>query len=234
MAYNASSENCYPNTTVLINKLNIKDEKTLQESERLLTTQREMELQGNISFDNVDFKFYLWLHGYIFQDLYDWAGKTRSVNISKKGTSFCPADNICSVGEAIFKRLNDKKLYVGLSFEHMIDEATELFDTLNLLHPFRDGNGRTERLFFSELMKNIGYEMNFDKCDRDLLMISTIYSAQGNKSLLRMFFENNIVKRDHILKLNEIEQIANKIEEAFDNGDIDLDREEKSVGGQER
>lgn len=234
MAYNASSENCYPNTAVLINKLNIKDEKLLQEAEKLLVTKRIMELQGSLSFINVDFQFYLGLHGYIFRDIYDWAGKIRNVNISKKGTSFCPADDIYSVGNAVFKRLNDKKLYKDLSFEQMIDEATEMFDTLNLLHPFRDGNGRTERLFFSGLMKNIGYEIDFEKCDRDLLMISTIYSAQGNKSLLRAFFESNIVKCDYISKLNDVEQAAEKIEAAFENGKIDLDRNKRFVGGNVR
>lgn len=103
----------------------------------------------------------------------------------------------------------------------MIDEATDLYDTLNILHPFREGNGRTERLFFSELMKHIGYEIDFDKCDRDLLMISTIYAAQGNKLLLRDFFASNIVKCDSIIsKLDEITDTADKIADAIDNGEL--------------
>ena len=209
MGYDASSENCYPDTTILINKLNIKNEKTLQETERILATQRQLELQDRLVFDIVNFEFYKSLHGYIFQDIYEWAGQTRSINISKKGTSFCPVDNINSVGNAIFNKLNEKGLYKHMPFEQMIDEATDLFDTLNILHPFREGNGRTERLFFSELMKHIGYEIDFDKCDRDLLMISTIYAAQGNKLLLRDFFASNIVKCDSIIsKLDEITDTA--------------------------
>ena len=86
MGYDASSENCYPDTTILINKLNIKNEKTLQETERILATQRQLELQDRLVFDIVNFEFYKSLHGYIFQDIYEWAGKTRSINISKKGT----------------------------------------------------------------------------------------------------------------------------------------------------
>ena len=222
MGYNASTDNCYPNTTILINKLGIKDEKSLQETERLLVTQRELELQDNLSFNKVDFNFYLWLHGYIFQDVYEWAGQIRTVNISKKGTSFCSTDNINNVGNAIFNKLNDKKLYKNLTFEQMIDEATDLYDTLNILHPFREGNGRIERLFFSELMKHIGYEIDFNRCDRDLLMISTIYAAQGNKLLLRDFFASNIIKRDSILSsLDEVLDIADKIENAIDNGVLD-------------
>lgn len=221
MGYDASTDNCYPNTTILINKLGIKDEKTLQEAERNYSARREMELRDRLVFDIVNFEFYKSVHKYIFQDIYEWAGKTRSINISKKGTSFCPVDNINSVGNAIFNKLNEKQLYKHLTFEQMIDEATDLYDTLNILHPFREGNGRTERLFFSELMKHIGYEIDFDKCDRDLLMISTIYAAQGNKLLLRDFFASNIVKCDSIIsKLDEITDTADKIADAIDNGEL--------------
>ena len=231
MGYDASSENCYPDTTILINKLNIKNEKTLQETERILATQRQLELQDRLVFDIVNFEFYKSLHGYIFQDIYEWAGQTRSINISKKGTSFCPVDNINSVGNAIFNKLNEKQLYKHMPFEQMIDEATDLYDTLNILHPFREGNGRTERLFFSELMKHIGYEIDFNKCDRDLLMISTIYAAQGNKLLLRDFFESNIVKCESIIsKLDEVDDISGKIADAIDNGELNKDY----LKGQER
>ena len=84
MGYDASTDNCYPNTTILINKLGIKDEKTLQEAERNYSARREMELRDRLVFDIVNFEFYKSVHKYIFQDIYEWAGQTRSINISKK------------------------------------------------------------------------------------------------------------------------------------------------------
>lgn len=58
MGYDASTDNCYPNTTILINKLGIKDEKTLQEAERNYSARREMELRDRLVFDIVNFEFY--------------------------------------------------------------------------------------------------------------------------------------------------------------------------------
>ena len=63
---------------------------------------------------------------------------------------------------------------------------------MNMLHPFREGNGRTQRLFFTLLIRRAGYEIDFERCDMDELMIATIYAAQGVMDYLRGFFEREI------------------------------------------
>ena len=61
-----------------------------------------------------------------------------------------------------------------------------------MLHPFREGNGRTERLFFMLLIRRCGYRIDFAECDMDALMIATIYAAQGVPNYLTSFFQEAI------------------------------------------
>ena len=70
-----------------------------------------------------------------------------------------------------------------------LDELTELYHELNMLHPFREGNGRTLRLFVTLLVRNAGRDIDFTHTDSDLLTIATIKAAQGDRTLLRSVFE---------------------------------------------
>lgn len=106
MPYDPTTANCYPNSAVLINKLGLRDDRTLMQAESYYSAMRLMELENGIKFENVDFDFYLSIHKYLFQDIYDWAGQIRTTNISKKGTCFCPYEFIRETGEAIFISLN--------------------------------------------------------------------------------------------------------------------------------
>ena len=141
------------------------------------------ELPAAFSFD-----FYKGLHKRLFQDLYEWAGELRKINMSKSGTNFCPAEKIQSLGEAKFRRLQDMNEFSDLPKDEQINEIAGFYNELNMLHPFREGNGRTERLFFTLLMKRLGYLINFADYDSDELMVATIYAAQGVDTYLKDFF----------------------------------------------
>ena len=88
------SANCYPDTTVLINKFDIRDEDKLSEIESILSSARYAEWLNEPQCSTFDFTHYKSIHHFLFSDLYDWAGQVRTVNISKKGTQFVPAENI--------------------------------------------------------------------------------------------------------------------------------------------
>ena len=110
-------------------------------------------IKMNVKFENVDFEFYKLLHRLLFEDIYEWAGSIRRVNMSKKGTSFCDCRDIERQGALIFKRLKNMNYLVNLEYNDFIDEVTDLYCTLNMLHPFREGNGRTHRLFLTLLIE---------------------------------------------------------------------------------
>ena len=128
----------------------------------------------------------------MFDDLYEWAGKIRTVDISKKGTRFTPAKDIEKVAELCFGRLKKQKFFKNLDFDDFVNNIVDFYCDTNMLHPFREGNGRTQRIFIVQLIRFCGYDMNFSEIDTDDLMIATIQSANGITDYLKDIFKNHI------------------------------------------
>ena len=201
MAYSIDpiQANCYPGTTVLVNKLHIHDEAALQEAEALATYVNASKLEQCPLEGVFDFAHYKAIHQFLFSDLYDWAGQIRTVNLSKKGTDFCPAGEIEPQAKLIFDRLKEQNyfrfaplMYLEAALTNIekmpqstFDEIIEKYVEMNVAHPFREGNGRTQRAFLTQLIRSAGCDLNWSEVDGDLLMIATIQAAQGVTDLLR-------------------------------------------------
>lgn len=179
------SEGCYPGTTVLINKLDIRDEATLDEAETLATYINASWLEEQPLEGTFDFAHYCAIHRFLFSDLYDWAGQIRMVNISKKGTAFCAAEKLETQAALVFKRLADCNFFRGLPHDDFVEEVVDFYCVTNMLHPFREGNGRTQRAFLTQLIRAADYDINWSEIDTDLLMFATIQSANGVTDLLK-------------------------------------------------
>ena len=188
----AIGDSCYPNSTCLINKFNIKDDKKLSEIEAEITFAKAAVLESKEVKPPFDFDFYKSIHWFLFEDLYDWAGVLRKIDISKKGTSFCSVNELENLCKACFNRLEQANYFKGLSKEKFVEEIVDLYQTTNFLHPFREGNGRTQRIFISKLIKYNGYDFNFSNINPDLLMIATIKAANGVSDDLYNIFKNEI------------------------------------------
>ena len=187
---NPITNDCYEGTTCLINKLGIKDEKVLKQVEGNITFAKWAELETNpISF-TFDFDHYKAIHKYLFEDLYDWAGTVRKIDISKKGTNFVSASEIENVAKGIFGRLKKENFFRDYGKDDFIDNIVDCYSATNMLHPFREGNGRTQRAFITQLIRFCGYDFDFSKIDSDELMIATIKSANGDDSLLKELFSH--------------------------------------------
>lgn len=184
---------CYPGTTVLINRFDIRDEDKLSEVETVLVSARNAEWLTEPRETTFDFVHYKALHRFLFSDLYAWAGQTRTVNIAKLGTQFCPADEIESSASRVFTRLARRKHLTNLVYEDFVDGLVDFYISTNYLHPFREGNGRTQRAFISQLAENAGYEAAWDRVDPDLLMIATIQASSGVADTLHGVFEEIII-----------------------------------------
>jgi cell filamentation protein len=194
MAYSISStsDNCYPGTTVLVNKMGIREQSELDTTEEVLTTFRVVEICKEAPTEPYTFSFYCSLHRRLFGDVYQWAGQVRTIDISKKGTTFCPAAELPELGEKLFQRLAALNEFRDLPKAQFVDEVAEFYHDLNMLHPFREGNGRTQRLFFTLLIERAGYSIHFDEHDPDDLMVATIFAAQGVMDYLKAYFERAI------------------------------------------
>lgn len=187
------SANCYPNTTVLVNKFDIRDEEKLNEVESVIVSAKYAEWMKAPKSEAFDFAHYKAIHHFLFSDLYDWAGQVRTVNISKKGTMFTAVADIEEQASLIFKRLKECNYFRDLPHDKFVEEIVDFYCTTNALHPFREGNGRTQRAFLTQLIRSAGHDINFADMDTDLLIIATIQSAQGVTDLLQNIFSESIL-----------------------------------------
>lgn len=180
---------CYEGTSCLINKFDIKDETVLKELETTITLTKITEYSLNPLFNTFDVQHYKEIHKYLFGDIYDWAGEYRTVDMSKKGTAFANADSIENLMSKCFERLNNKNLFQGLKFDDFVDNLVDFYCVTNMIHPFREGNGRTQRVFLTQLINENGYDIDFFEIDTDELMIATIQSANGVTDYLKDIFK---------------------------------------------
>lgn len=163
---------CYPDSTVLINRLNITGADTLREVERSITALRIAEAKTTPVKGEFDLAHLQTIHRYLFRDIYEWAGELRSVNISK-GNQFCLCEHLITYADDLFAKLKSEKYLVGLSEEEFPVRLAYYLSEINVLHPFREGNGRTQRLFIEYLAENAGYHVDFSTVtDREMIVAS--------------------------------------------------------------
>ena len=153
-----------PETGVLRNRENINDAHLLHVFESIKVSIRLEELQAN-SFKIKNISSLLDIHRYLFQDIYLWAGKVRTVEISKGGKPFFPLSHFRNAFTFIdtliveYRKI-DKKDKVQLTHK-----LAEILDNINYLHPFREGNGRSQREFLRLLAKEKGLSLNLNPPD---------------------------------------------------------------------
>ena len=196
MAYSisATDDHCYPGTTVLINKLDIRDQEKLNEAELFIVSVKSLQFEMEPFPEDLDFAYYKRLHQFLFGELYDWAGSVRSVDISKQRTRFCPAAEIPALAEAMFSRIKDPQRFTHVTRDTFVFELADFYSDVNYLHPFREGNGRTQRLFFRQLAERFGYHLDFSAVDSELMMLATIHAASGVLDTLLHVFDQIITK----------------------------------------
>ena len=168
---------CYPNSRILKNKLDIHGVEELEEFERRLAKYRATELLGSPINGKFDFAHLKKIHGYLFQDVYDWAGKIRTVDIAK-GNLFCRYFAIESEASRIFSELKTEKYLKGLSTGEFCTRLAYYFSEINALHPFREGNGRTQREFIRQLAYQNNYLVNYSKITKDGMVTASIASSK--------------------------------------------------------
>ncbi len=152
----------YPRTNVLRNKENIRDARELEAFERTATANRIETLPDDTP---ITAEGYREIHRYIFQDIYDWAGKARTVDIAKNDELFCLAPYIDRELAKRFEAIRAENWLRGFSTEEFAARAADHISELNAIHPFREGNGRTLRAFLFVLGRQAGHEVDMTRID---------------------------------------------------------------------
>lgn len=153
-----------PTTGVLNNLLEITDPEVLLFVESGAVTKRLQELEQNpIKVKGIETLFTI--HKYLFQDIYAWAGERRVIEISKGGKQFFPTTNFAQALNFIDTLLNEFRKLPKFENRQLAEKLAEILDNINYLHPFREGNGRTQREFLRLLAKERGLILNLNPAD---------------------------------------------------------------------
>lgn len=182
MAYAAETDPlCYPGTTVLKNLLDIEDAELLDEAELALFLLRA---EKPFPLGNFDVEHYLALHRYLFQDVYPWAGEIRTIRIGKDGNWFCYPEYIASELERVFAEFGDPDKLENMAVVDFASHIGHFLAELNAVHPFREGNGRTQLAFLAMLTEHAGISFDANELDRDRVMHAMIESFSGDEDPL--------------------------------------------------
>jgi cell filamentation protein len=159
------------------------------------------------------------IHKQVFQDVFAWAGEFRTAMLGKAEyfgrppTWFTSPHLLDHGAERIFGSLKRANLLRGLSQVQFAPEAARLLAEINKLHPFREGNGRTQRLFLDALTRQAGHELHFDVVSRERMVQASIEANAGSLGMMTRMFEE-ITDADRIQPLRRA--IAFLSQEKFD------------------
>jgi cell filamentation protein len=179
--YDADDVYCIPGTAVLTNKAGITDQDLLDEYEGDFTAIRHLELMQNPVEGAFDLAHLCKIHQHLFQDVYDWAGEIRSVDIIRGDSRFCNVRQIRSYSNTLFSALAGEKYLLNLEPEVFASRLAHYLSEINAIHPFREGNGRVQRLFISQVAKHAGYALDFSALDQAALYPVMQASFLGNE-----------------------------------------------------
>lgn len=172
---------CYEGITVLKNIPGIRDQDLLNEFEAAMTMQRSDE---PLPPGSLDVAHYCAIHHHLFQDMYEWAGKFRTVRISKGGSAFCYPEYIEQEMQELFDDLKHQNYLRELSADEFATRAAHFLATLNAIHPFREGNGRAQTSFLLLLADRAGHSLNLDKLVPERFMEAMIASFEKDEQQL--------------------------------------------------
>jgi cell filamentation protein len=171
----------YENSTVLVNKLDLRDQSELDDFEAEITNARARE---PLPEGKLDFAHFRAIHRHLFEDVFDWAGNPRTVRISKQGSAFCFPEHIDAQASKLFSSLKAQKYLENLPVKEFAENAAHFLAELNAIHVFREGNGRTQLAFFALLADRAGQTLDLEKLDPDAMLRAMILSFNGNEAEL--------------------------------------------------
>ena len=172
---------CYPNSFVLRNKLDIQDGTVLSAFEREITSTRIQQATEFPIKGKFDLKHLCAIHRFIFFDVYEWAGELRTVNIAK-GNQFCNYIHLETYADGIFTKLKAEKSPI------VPEQLAYYLSEINVLHPFREGNGRVQRVFIEYWAQAAGWHIDFSGVsDQEMIEASALSFAKEYDMINAMF-----------------------------------------------
>lgn len=190
---------CYQDTDILVNNLGIMDAQILENVEK----QVFLLNYTNFNNHNIEYTFDLGMlkkiHWVFFKELYPWAGEIRTVELSR-GIMFCRSELIESYSKGIFEELKKERYLEGLDVEKLADRLAYYLGEINAIHPFREGNGRTQRKFIELLAAHNGYTLVFDGITKEEMYMACEEAMRSDHTQLTKLFAKNLMIRNDWLE----------------------------------
>ena len=145
---------------------------------------RSIEILENPIAGQFDLAHLQRIHLALFQDVYEWAGKIRTVDISRGNSRFANVRFIESAASDIFNKLARENWLRGLDADTLSKRLAHYLSEINALHPFREGNGRVQRIFISQLSQSAGYQLDYSDLEQEQIYRAMELAFNGNESIL--------------------------------------------------
>lgn len=174
---------CYKGTDILVNKLDIKNKELLKEYERQIVAIKLLELEKQPIDNSFDIKHFSNIHTFLFEDIYEFAGCFRNEDIAKDNFKFARWEYIEDELINLLEKLKKENYLKGLDKKTIANKLAYYIAELNVLHPFREGNGRTIREFIRQLAKHNGYYSNFNLVSAEEMLLASIKSVTDIQEL---------------------------------------------------
>lgn len=132
------------------------------------------------------------IHRQLYQDIFDWAGQLREVDIYQGDTRFCHFAYIEKEGNALMQDLEEEGYLVGLAHEKFVERLAHYYCEINVLHPFRLGSGLAQRIFFEQLALHAGYALSWQGIAVETWKQANQSGAMGDLFSLQAIFQKAI------------------------------------------
>lgn len=167
---------CYKDTGVLRNLRGLRSLDALEAFEVAAFTVRARDKLPTGKFDPAHYRA---IHHHLFQDIYDWAGQYRTIRIAKGSAMFCFPEHIEGQMDLLFAGLSATPFLPGASRDEFIPAAARFLGDLNAVHPFREGNGRTQLTFLFLLGARAGIGLDMTRIRPREILAAMIASFDG-------------------------------------------------------
>jgi cell filamentation protein len=186
----------WPNSNVLKNKAGLTHAATLRSFEYEATRQRAEQLRARPLQGQFDTAHYRAIHRHLFQDVYDWAGKLRTVEIAKDGRQFQFRRFIETGMGDVHRRLRMANFLRGLGRAEFAEAAGNIMGDVNYVHPFREGNGRAQLLYLEQLAGRAGHPLDLRRLDPQRWLAASRAAHDGDCGPMSAEITRAAMRRD--------------------------------------
>lgn len=190
----------YPGLNVMRNRLGIHQAQRLAQAAYEMTALRAATIELGPLIRGLP--HLCAIHRQLYQDIFDWAGQLREVDIYQGDTRFCHFAYIEKEGNALMQDLEEEGYLVGLAHEKFVERLAHYYCEINVLHPFRLGSGLAQRIFFEQLALHAGYALSWQGIAVETWKQANQSGAMGDLSALQAIFQKAISAK--LAKLSKI------------------------------